>query len=79
LQEHPGFAWLVRAQLARGGALAQRRRRHVEETRGIVKTNCRDNIDHVQPRGSGRLGASHHALGIIAEVCKKSRGSFAEN
>jgi hypothetical protein len=79
LQEHPGFAWLVRAQLARGGALAQRRRRHVKETRGILKTNCRDNIDHVQPCGSRRLGASHHALGIIAEVCKKSRGSFADN
>jgi hypothetical protein len=79
LQEYPGFARLVGTQLARGGALAQRRGRHVQETRGILKTNCRDNIDHVQPCGSGRLGASHHALGIIAEVRKKYRGSFAEN
>jgi hypothetical protein len=79
LQEHPGFARLVRAQLARSGALAQRRGRHMQETRGILKTNCRDSLVHLQLCGSSRLGASHHALGIIAEVCKKSRGSFAEN
>jgi hypothetical protein len=49
LQEHPGFARLVRGQLAGRGALAQRGGRHVKKTRSVLKTNCRDSLDHMQP------------------------------
>jgi hypothetical protein len=49
LQEHPGLARLVRAQLSGRSALAQRGGRHVKKTRSVLKTNCRDSLDHLQP------------------------------
>jgi hypothetical protein len=49
LQEHPGLARLVRAQLVGRRALAQRGERHEKKTRSVLKTNCRDSLDHMQP------------------------------
>jgi hypothetical protein len=51
----------------------------MQEAGGFVQAYCRIIDDHDQPCGSGRLGVSCDSLRIIAEVRKKSRGSFERN
>jgi hypothetical protein len=48
----------------------------MQEAGGFVQAYCRIVDDHDQPCGSGRLGLRCHEVRSIAEVCKKSRGSF---
>lgn len=48
----------------------------MQEAGGFVQAYCRIIDDHDQPCGSGRLGSRCHEVRSIAEVFKKSRGSF---
>jgi hypothetical protein len=76
LQKHSSLARFARAQLAAAARLrsvegAMRRKRA-----GILKTNCRDRLDHVQPCAPSRWGASCHAFSNYCRGAQEIQDEF---